>query len=64
MDFRGFPEDGLAFLRDLSRHNHRDWFEGHREVWDARIVPATQRSSWNAGTTTHSLTGSPPAGRG
>jgi uncharacterized protein (TIGR02453 family) len=40
MGFRGFPEDGLAFLRDLAEHNHRDWFEAHREAWDARIVPA------------------------
>ncbi len=40
MAFRGFPEGGLAFLRELSEHNHRDWFEAHREVWDAQIVPA------------------------
>ena len=40
MPFRGFPEAGLAFLRDLTEHNDRDWFEAHREVWDGQIVPA------------------------
>src|SRR5438045_91326 len=40
MAFAGFPESGLAFLRDLSDHNDRDWFEAHRSVWDQQIVPA------------------------
>lgn len=40
MAFRGFPEEGLAFLRELAEHNQREWFEGHREVWDGRIVPS------------------------
>jgi uncharacterized protein (TIGR02453 family) len=40
MAFGGFPAEGLSFLRDLAEHNRRDWFEEHREMWDARIVPA------------------------
>ena len=40
MAFQGFPEGGLAFLRDLTGHNDRDWFEAHRVAWDAEIVPA------------------------
>jgi uncharacterized protein (TIGR02453 family) len=40
MAFEGFPESGLAFLRDLAAHNDRDWFEEHRAAWDAGIVPA------------------------
>jgi uncharacterized protein (TIGR02453 family) len=40
MAFRGFPEEGLSFLRDLAEHNQRDWFEEHRQVWDAQIIPA------------------------
>jgi uncharacterized protein (TIGR02453 family) len=40
MAFQGFPEAGLAFLRDLTEHNDREWFETHREAWDAQIVPA------------------------
>ena len=39
MAFGGFPAEGLAFLRDLAQHNRREWFEEHREVWDAQIVP-------------------------
>jgi uncharacterized protein (TIGR02453 family) len=40
MAFQGFPEGGLAFLRELTEHNERDWFEAHRAVWDSQIVPA------------------------
>ena len=40
MAFTGFPESGLAFLRDLAAHNDRDWFEAHRKEWDEGIVPA------------------------
>jgi len=38
--FQGFPEGGLSFLRDLTEHNERGWFEAHRSAWDAQIVPA------------------------
>ena len=40
MAFEGFPESGLAFLRDLAEHNDRGWFEEHRAAWDEGIVPA------------------------
>ena len=40
MAFQGFPEGGVAFLRDLSEHNDREWFTAHRAVWDDEIVPA------------------------
>ncbi len=40
MAFQGFPEGGLAFLRALTEHNDRDWFEAHRSAWDEQIVPA------------------------
>jgi len=40
MAFQGFPEGGLAFLRALTGHNDRDWFEAHRSAWDEEIVPA------------------------
>jgi uncharacterized protein (TIGR02453 family) len=40
MTFTGFPESGLSFLKSLSQHNDRDWFEAHRAVWDEQIVPA------------------------
>ena len=40
MAFDGFPEAGLAFLRGLSSHNDREWFEAHRAAWDDLIVPS------------------------
>ena len=40
MPFSGFPENGLRFLRQLSDHNDRDWFEAHRSAWDEEIIPA------------------------
>ena len=40
MEFSGFPEGGLSFLRDLAENNERDWFEAHRAVWDTEILPA------------------------
>jgi len=40
MAFEGFPEGGLAFLRELAQNNDRDWFEAHRAAWDEGIVPA------------------------
>jgi len=40
MAFSGFPETGLAFLRELGQHNDRDWFEAHRKVYDDEMVPA------------------------
>ncbi|MGZ6142936.1 MAG: DUF2461 domain-containing protein [Myxococcales bacterium] len=40
MEFSGFPEGGLLFLRELAQHNDRDWFEAHRVAWDEGVVPA------------------------
>ena len=40
MAFSGFPETGLAFLRELAKNNERDWFEAHRQTYDEEIVPA------------------------
>lgn len=31
--FRGFPAEGVAFLRDLKANNHRDWFTPRVEVY-------------------------------
>jgi uncharacterized protein (TIGR02453 family) len=40
MAFSGFPESGLDFLRELVKHNDRDWFEAHRKVYDDEMIPA------------------------
>jgi len=35
--FRGFSPVGVKFLRDLKKHNNRDWFEAHRETYLAEV---------------------------
>jgi uncharacterized protein (TIGR02453 family) len=32
-----FSAAGLSFLRSLKRHNDREWFRAHREVYDADV---------------------------
>ncbi|MFI5236049.1 MAG: TIGR02453 family protein [Gemmatimonadales bacterium] len=36
-EFRGLPGAAFTFLRQLRRHNRRDWFEEHRETYDAAL---------------------------
>jgi len=35
--FPGFPKTGLKFLRDLARHNDRDWFQPRKEIFDTQV---------------------------
>lgn len=35
MAYAGLPHESFAFLRDLSAHNDRDWFEAHRAEYEA-----------------------------
>ena len=35
--FGGFPPDALSFLRALTIHQSRDWFQAHREVFTATL---------------------------
>ena len=37
--FTGFSAEGLQFLRDLARHNDRDWFTANRAVFDDQLKP-------------------------
>jgi uncharacterized protein (TIGR02453 family) len=32
-----FPAEGLKFLRSLKRNNNRDWFQAHKDVYEAQI---------------------------
>ena len=32
--FRGFPAEAFTFFEQLARHNDRDWFQGHKEVYE------------------------------
>jgi uncharacterized protein (TIGR02453 family) len=36
--FRGFPREGLDFLRELEADNDRDWFKGNRARYDEHLV--------------------------
>jgi uncharacterized protein (TIGR02453 family) len=32
--FSGFPCEAIDFFRDLARHNNRDWFLAHKDVYE------------------------------
>ena len=32
--FTGFPPQAFAFFKDLARHNNREWFQAHKEVYE------------------------------
>ena len=36
-EWRGLPRGGLTFLRQLKRNNRREWFEAHREDYEAAL---------------------------
>ena len=35
--FPGFPAPGIDFLRSLQRHNHRDWFQPRKHIFDGQV---------------------------
>ncbi|MBI5281292.1 MAG: DUF2461 domain-containing protein [Candidatus Solibacter usitatus] len=35
--FEGFSKEALKFLRDLEKHNNRDWFEEHKPVYISSV---------------------------
>ncbi len=35
--FRGFPEAGFDFLRELKDNNQRDWFQPRKEVYESAV---------------------------
>lgn len=35
--FPGFPPEGIRFLRDLKKHNDRDWFTPRKEIFDRTV---------------------------
>ena len=32
--FSAFPPEGLKFLRSLKRHNNREWFQQHKDIYE------------------------------
>ena len=37
MDFGGFRPAAFGFLRDLARHNDKEWFEANRDVYEREV---------------------------
>lgn len=37
IEFAGFPQAGFAFLKGLSEHNNREWFEARRETYEQSL---------------------------
>ena len=35
--FSAFPTEGLKFLRSLKRHNNREWFQKHKDIYEHSI---------------------------
>jgi uncharacterized protein (TIGR02453 family) len=35
--FPGFPREGIEFFRGLARHNHRDWFQPRKHIFDRQV---------------------------
>ena len=40
--FSGFPQAGLQFLADLAAHNNREWFEAHKNDYQALLLEPAQ----------------------
>ncbi len=35
--FEGFPKEGISFLKSLKRNNNRQWFEKHKDEYEATV---------------------------
>lgn len=35
--FKGFPPEGLKFLRDLKKNNRREWFQARKDIYEERV---------------------------
>jgi uncharacterized protein (TIGR02453 family) len=40
--FAGFPEQGLRFLQELEKNNHREWFQAHKDQYQQYVLAPTQ----------------------
>jgi len=38
MEFRGFPKEGLEFLKQIAQNNSKEWFEAHRGEYERYIL--------------------------
>ena len=53
--FKGFPAAGLAFFRQLERHNDRDWFNAHRAEFDEQVLAPARELVLALGDRLHEL---------
>lgn len=35
--FKGFPPEGMKFLRDLKKNNRREWFQARKQIYEERV---------------------------
>jgi len=42
-EFSGFPREAITFFKDLARHNNRDWFLAHKQVYERACVQPMQQ---------------------
>jgi len=40
--FAGFPDEGLAFLAELTDNNNREWFEAHKDTYRNSLMTPAQ----------------------
>ena len=38
MAFRGIPSDAFRYFQQLERHNDKEWWHAHRELWDDGVL--------------------------
>lgn len=38
MNFKGFPQEGIDFLRNLAANNDREWFKAHRSEYEELVL--------------------------
>jgi len=41
--FSGFPRESIGFFKDLARHNNRDWFLAHKDVYERSCQQPMQK---------------------
>jgi uncharacterized protein (TIGR02453 family) len=47
--FSGFPREAIDFFKNLERHNNRDWFLAHKEVYERTCVQPMQQLAADLG---------------
>ena len=40
--FHGFSRDTITFLKDLKKHNDREWFNAHKDIYTGQVIGPAQ----------------------